>query len=166
MTVNKKLFAIAALLVATVSFTASAATKTYQLTSPDGKTSVVVNNDGALTYSVSRAGILLLSPSPIGMEISGGKEFGAGDKVKKVEKRSVDQILHPVIYKKSEVRDNFNEIKLIFHLVCYRHRSFHLSHHCFMKLLYCNLIFALLKKMLSVSKLIILRTGSLCQRER
>ena len=114
MTVNKKLFAIVALLLATVSFTASAATKTYQLTSPDGKTSVVVNNDGALTYSVSRAGILLLAPSPIGMEISGGKEFGAGDKVKKVEKRSVDQILHPVIYKRSEVRDNFNEIKLVF----------------------------------------------------
>ena len=102
---------LAALIVPVMAFSA---TPSYELKSPDGKTIVKVNNDGALTYSVSRSGIELLRPSLIGMELSGGVEFGGGDKVKKVQRRSVDETLRPVIYKKAEVRDNFNEMKLSF----------------------------------------------------
>ena len=112
MTLKGKLLAAIAALA--VPFMANAETKSYQLYSPDGKTCVEVNNDGALTYSVSRNGIKLLNPSEIGMQLSGGVEFGAGDKVKKVQKRSVDQTLYPVIYKKAEVQDKFNELKLSF----------------------------------------------------
>ena len=92
----------------------SAATKPYELFSPDGKTRVEITNDGTLAYSVSRNGVELLTPSVIGMEISGGTLFGAGDKVKKVQRRNVDQTLYPVIYKKAEVQDRFNEITLSF----------------------------------------------------
>jgi len=92
----------------------SAATKPYELSSPDGKTRVEITNDGTLAYSVSRNGVELLTPSVIGMEISGGTLFGAGDKVKKVQRRNVDQTLYPVIYKKAEVQDRFNEITLSF----------------------------------------------------
>ena len=106
---------LATLIVAlSLPMTVSAATKPYELFSPDGKTRVEITNDGTLSYSVSRRGVELLTPSVIGMEISGGQYFGAGDKVKKVQRRSVDQTLYPVIYKKAEVQDRFNEITLSF----------------------------------------------------
>ena len=41
----------------------------YKLTSPDGQVAVTVSVGDSLTWTVSRAGELLLKPSPIGMDI-------------------------------------------------------------------------------------------------
>ena len=101
-----------------------AAKKDYQLTSPDGKLAVSVNTEKGLTYSVSLDGKTLIEPSPISMKLSDGTVFGQDVKVKKTAKRSVDENLAAPVYKKSSVRDHFNELTLIFKEYCVIFRAY------------------------------------------
>ncbi len=87
---------------------------TYKVISPDGHLSATVVVGQTVSYSVSRDGVNLIAPSEISMTLSDGIVFGENDKVRKVKKASVDQTLPTVAYKKAQVRDNFNEITLIF----------------------------------------------------
>lgn len=106
------LTATAAFFLAAV--TALAGDKTYSVASPDGHLSVTVSVGERITYSVSRDGQILIAPSAVSMSLSEGIVFGQGDKVRRVVRTSVDEILPTVAYKKAEVRDNYNQISLIF----------------------------------------------------
>lgn len=91
---------------------ASAAGKTHELTSPDGRIAVTVNTDGKVTYSVAYAGKEILAPSEIAMRLSDGTVFGNG-KVKTVVsgKHHVDG--NPTVsYKKATVDDHYNFLTL------------------------------------------------------
>ena len=60
--------AIMALVAVAMAFQASAQVTEKQLVSPDGQTSVVVNNkDGRLSYQVSRGGKVFVETSPLGL---------------------------------------------------------------------------------------------------
>jgi len=107
-------FLLAAVFFVLLPFVAFSAKKDYSLKSPDGDITVTVKNGGQLTYSVSHGKTVLLSDSRIGMRLSGGTVLGGGDKVRKTSTRSVDETLKPVIYKKAEVEDKFNELTLSF----------------------------------------------------
>ena len=102
---------IAVLFAATVVFAES---KSYILVSPDGKLNVTVEAGEGIAYSLSHEGDLLLDRSPIGMYLTDGTVFGGVQPVRKVTRRSVDQNLSAIMYKKSEVRDCFNEMILKF----------------------------------------------------
>ena len=92
----------------------SAKDVTYNVVSPDGHLSASVTVGADISYSVSRDGIQLVAPSQAAMSLSDGVVFGENDKVRKVRRRSVDTTVPAVAYKKSSVRDNYNEMVLEF----------------------------------------------------
>ena len=101
------------LTAATVAIAATAAPKTYELASPDGQLKVTVESGEGLTYSLVHGGDLLLDKSQINMLMTDGTIYGGVEKkAPKVSRRTVNQTLPTVLYKKAEVVDNFNEMTL------------------------------------------------------
>ena len=92
----------------------SASAKEYVLTSPGGKLQATVTVEHTISYSLNHGEDALIVDSPVSMTLSDGVVYGAADKVSKVSRRSVDQMLGTVVYKKDQVRDHFNEMTLKF----------------------------------------------------
>jgi len=97
-----------------VTATAFAASKSYELTSPDGKLLVTVKAGEGISYTLSHDGDLLLDDSYISMVTVGGNLFGGIQPVRKVTRRNVSQTVPAILYKKAEVKDEFNEMTLRF----------------------------------------------------
>ena len=78
----------------------------YTVVSPDKLVTIKVETGKTLTWSVMRDGETLVKPSAIGLDIEGAKvQPGVNPKVKKVTRRSVNDVLHPVVPTKvSDVR--------------------------------------------------------------
>ena len=86
--------------------------KDYTVLSPDGSIAVTVGNGAELTWSVSMDGVQLLCPSRIALTLSDGTVYGHKVKVKKALRKSVDQVLDAPVFKRSKVRDSYNELTL------------------------------------------------------
>lgn len=97
---------------ALMAVSAFAAPKTYDLTSPGGKIKVTVESGEGLTYTLTHGGDLLVDKSEINMLLKDGTIYGGVQKAPKVTRRSVNQTLPAITYKKSQVVDNFNEMTL------------------------------------------------------
>ncbi|MFC6997104.1 glycoside hydrolase family 97 protein [Rufibacter roseus] len=85
----------------------------YSLLSPDKKTEIRLTVSDSIYYEVSTDGKKLVNASAIHL----GTDFNqkVNWKVKKTNKRSVNQVLHPVVWQKGkEVPDTFNELSLTF----------------------------------------------------
>ena len=108
----KKLFI--ALCLSVLALSAAAAPKQYSVSSPDGKLVVKVYTGENLSYAVSAEGTCLVAPSEISMTLSDGTVYGGAAKVQKVATTKNDKIIRPVVYKKAEVRDCYNELALTF----------------------------------------------------
>ena len=106
----KRLMTILALALITLGV--SAAPKTYELLSPDGKMKVTVENGEGVFYTLSHDGDLLIGKSEINMLLTDGTIYGGVQKAPKVVRRTVNEVLPTHIYKKAEVVDNFNEMTL------------------------------------------------------
>ena len=102
---------MAAMLAAVSVFAAS---KTYELKSPDGRLVVSVKAGEGISYTLSHDGDLLLDETTISMVTTRGDLFGGVQPVRKVTRRSVSQTIPTVLYKKAVVEDEFNEITLKF----------------------------------------------------
>ena len=91
-------------------FATSALAKTYQLTSPNGRLTVAIDDAQGISYSVSFDGQQLISPSPISMTIGEGRTTKIGRIVKsgKVQKHS--GTIAAQFYKKSRVEDEYNSL--------------------------------------------------------
>ncbi|MBR1678787.1 MAG: glycoside hydrolase family 97 protein [Bacteroidales bacterium] len=85
--------------------------KDYTLKSPDGAVVVTVQTGNHVSYSVERGGLRLLAPSQISMMLLDGTMFGGNDRFR-VTRRSVDQRIPARNFKRSSVRDHFNEMTL------------------------------------------------------
>lgn len=83
-----------------------------QLASPDGKIEVKINLENGLTYSVSHQGKLLVQPSKLGFSLNKPEikltEFELLDS----EEKSVDQTWTPVYGERSNIRDQYRELRL------------------------------------------------------
>ena len=101
----------AALLIAVSAF---AVPKNYELKSPDGKLSVYVEAGEGISYTLTHGGDLLMKDSHLGMYMTDGTVFGGIQPVKKVSRRSVSSTIPAFMYKKAEVKDEFNEMTLKF----------------------------------------------------
>ena len=90
----------------------------YQLTSPDGKLTVTVNTERSLNWEITHDGTTVLLPSDIAMQCSEnlGKDisftFGKDVKVTKVTRTSINTSFLTPFYKKSSVRDVYNQLTL------------------------------------------------------
>lgn len=102
---------LAALLV---SMSLNAAANDYVIASPDGRLQVMVETGDGIHYSLVHDGDLLIGRSEIGMYMTDGSMFGGLEKVKKASTRDVDQTIKTILYKKAEVKDEFNELTLKF----------------------------------------------------
>lgn len=89
-----------------------ASAKDYTLTSPDGHLTVSISTGDSFTYSLSRDGKTLIAPSTIGLTLSDGSVWGPGTRFAKAQRRSVDQQYEATLFKRSTVRDNYNELEL------------------------------------------------------
>ena len=107
-----KLMTILAALLMTVS--AAAAPKHYELNSPDGRLKVNVEAGEGLGYSLEHDGDLLMKDSHIGMYTTTGVVFGGVQSVQKVTRRSVNETINAVVYKKARIDDVYNEMTLRF----------------------------------------------------
>ena len=108
---HKLMTILAAMLLVT---TAWAAPKTYELKSPDGRLKVEIKTGNGICYTLQHDSDLLLQESYVGMYMTDGTAYGENDKVVATSKRSVNETIETVMYKKSEVKDVFNELTLRF----------------------------------------------------
>lgn len=95
-------------------FFASAAPKSYDLKSPDGRLKVTVEAGEGIGYSLEHDGDLLMTDSHIGMFTTDGVVFGGIQPVAKVTRRSVCETIPTIVYKKAQVEDIFNELTIRF----------------------------------------------------
>lgn len=92
--------------------------KTYDVASPDGKLKATVELTATgTTFALADDGRSVLSPSPVSLTVGeekGNKTvlWGAGTKVKRVKRRTVNDRIQAVCYKRATVTDHFNEMTL------------------------------------------------------
>ena len=89
-----------------------AAANDYTVTSPDGHLSVKIDAGKTLTYSIERDGLLLIKPSCLQLTLENGKLWGPSAQIKKAVTRSVDNTVDSPVFKRSQVRDHYNELEL------------------------------------------------------
>ena len=92
--------------------TFAAGAKPYVVSSPDGRLKVTVDAGDKFTYSLERNGAVLLQPSEIGLTLADGTVWGPGSKFRKATRRSVDVSFDALYFKRSTVRDRYNELVL------------------------------------------------------
>lgn len=93
---------------------AFAAPKDYVLRSPDEKLLVTIETGNGISYTLKHDGDLLLDRSEIGMYMTDGTIFGGYLNVKKASTRTVSETIKAIMYKKAEIKDEFNELTLKF----------------------------------------------------
>jgi len=103
----RKVFAFAALLL--VSFYASAASKPQLLYSPDKRMAITI--DG-FSFSVKVDGSEMLAPSRIGMTLTDGRVYGGDARLVKASRQKADATIATPLYKKSSIRDCYNQLTL------------------------------------------------------
>ena len=103
---------ILACALALMCFGLSAAPKVYGLVSPNEKLHVQVETGEGVFYKLYHDGDLLLDKSEINMLLTDGTIYGGVQKNPKVSFKAVNQTLPTHIYKKAEVKDNYNEMTL------------------------------------------------------
>ena len=104
------LFVIALLSI----WNAAAASKSYDLTSPDGTLRVEVEVGDEIVYSLWKNADRILMPSGIEMKLADGTLYNASARFQKVYRTTVDNILEAKYYKKSQVKENYNQLALQF----------------------------------------------------
>ena len=109
---RKSILMIAAMMVA---FAAGAATKNYEIVSPDGTLDAKISlADGDIVYSVTKDGNTILAPSKIAMQLADGTAYDGAVKFRKAERATVNTVLEAPFYKKSQVKENYNQLTLSF----------------------------------------------------
>jgi alpha-glucosidase len=88
--------------------------KSFNLSSPNGQLKAVVNVDKQITYQLSYSGTPLLQPSPLTVNVVGGKTWGEGSHLKKASTTTINQSIPTVAYKKAVVRNHCNQLSLTF----------------------------------------------------
>ena len=106
---------ILAVIMTVMPFMVAAASKDYEIVSPDATLKAEVKiEEGKIFWSVFKDGNMLLAPSEIAMQLADGSSYDGMVKFRKAVTANVDQMVDAPFYKKSKVRDNFNQLTLQF----------------------------------------------------
>lgn len=96
-------------------FCVAATAQENTLNSPDGSINLTVNFDEELTWEVSVNGKQVIMPSKIGMELTGDNFPEEKDRIKKVKREEVSDIVRPVVpHKNSAIAERYNEMSIRF----------------------------------------------------
>jgi alpha-glucosidase len=87
--------------------------KTYHVKSPDGNISIDISTGAAINWSVKHGSTEIIMPSAISMTLDDGV-LGKNAIVIKAAVSSGNAIINTPIYKKAQVRDNYNQLTLSF----------------------------------------------------
>ena len=90
---------------------AAVSAKDYALGSPSGQLVANISAGDGISYYVSFGGENVIAPSALSMTLSDGQVVGDG-KVRKAVRKSVDETVSSPLYRRSEVRDNYNALTL------------------------------------------------------
>lgn len=109
---KKKLFIVLlCCLTAATSLFAAKTAKPVTLKSPN--TRICVSFSG-FQYSVTADGQQMIAPSEISMTLDDGTVYGKGAKLQSVKRKSYDTSIKTPVYKKSSIRDQYNEMTLVY----------------------------------------------------
>lgn len=87
----------------------------YLLTSPSGNLELRIQTESELSYSLSAGKKPILKRSGLSLSLTDGRTFGLNPRLTGIGRKSVDQILRPVIkVKRAEIPDRYNELVLHF----------------------------------------------------
>ncbi len=109
----KSFFVFFAFFCAAVGSIMAADDASIELPSPDKTISVVITAAGKLKYSLCVDGKPVLSESKLGLQFRNGLTFGQNVEVVKAERKSVDSTWENLFGKRRQVRNNYNELRLI-----------------------------------------------------
>ena len=106
--------AVATMLALVTASAVVAAEKSYTLSSPDGRVGAIVSVGDKLTYAVTFDGKRVVAPSQIALRLADGEVLGEGDRLQKAKSASVDRIVVPQFYFRTEIADRYNALTLSF----------------------------------------------------
>ena len=86
--------------------------KDYKVLSPNGEVSVLIQNGESLLWSVFLGKDVLLEPSEIALTLADGTVYGPKAKIRKAVRKSDCQLLQAQNFKRSTVKDCYNELTL------------------------------------------------------
>lgn len=86
--------------------------KEFQLKSPDGNTTVQVNVDDSITYSVTHNGQTIVAPSRIALEFAGADNIGEGVTGAIGTASVIDRTVEAPFYRQSSVNEKANQLRL------------------------------------------------------
>lgn len=93
----------------------AAAQKQFELKDPTGKYLLKVDvGKSDIRYSLTHGGDIIIEPSAISMKLTDGTSFGKNPRLGKSKKRSVNSVINPPLYRKSQITDRYNELTLEF----------------------------------------------------
>jgi alpha-glucosidase len=97
--------------------------------SPDGKTEVqiTVDDSSQIIYSVFIEDTVLIPPSRLGFQTEGEPVLGKNFEIINTEKTTVDQVWQPVYGERSEVKDHYNQLEILFRETSQSQREFEMS---------------------------------------
>lgn len=104
---------ICTLLLLSLAAATVSAQRTIELRSPNGTLTVGVSAGEKLTYNVSLDGKQLLADSPLSMTLADGRVLGHG-RLAGAKTTSHDKTIDAMFYKRSQVKDTYNELELSF----------------------------------------------------
>jgi len=90
----------------------AAAPRHFELTSPDGRLVLGIDNAPQITYSLSREGVPVMAPSAISVRLEDGSAYDGAVRFEKALRRSADETIATPVYKRAQVRNHYNELTL------------------------------------------------------
>jgi len=90
----------------------AAAPRHFELASPDGHLRLGVDAGPQITYTLDRDGVSVMAPSGLSVQLADGTAYDGSVRFEKALRRSVDDSFATPVYKRSTVRDHFNELTL------------------------------------------------------
>ena len=108
---KNKVFFLTFLVLLSANLTAQ---KQFKLQSPNQKILVTINADQQLNYSVKHINTMVLAESPIAMTLTDGTVLGNHPTVLTAQNHFTDEVVKASFYKKSEIRNLYNELILTF----------------------------------------------------
>ena len=85
-----------------------AGAKTFTVKSPSGNNAITLETGKELVWSVEHDGQQVLGPSALSMTLTNGRVLGPGSKARSGKITEVRNEIHPLLYRKSVIKDEYN----------------------------------------------------------
>ncbi|HYG40234.1 MAG TPA: glycoside hydrolase family 97 protein [Cytophagales bacterium] len=108
----KNFLALCAIMLLT--YYSGIAQQLHTVASPDGKIKVTIELKDKITYHINHESDQVVAPSALSLKLTNGEHLGVNPKLKNVKKNNVNQTIDAPFYKRSKIKDNYNELVMNF----------------------------------------------------